>query len=102
MKGFEKKKDSGTRWRRRLTAVFATLVALRITAMYLKLVSFTALAGLPLAIGQSSVTPAALNKTNTNLIPNGQGPILYYNGTGPVPPYDELSPPPVPITPVQS
>jgi hypothetical protein len=37
-------------------------------------------------------TPEALNPGLTNSIPNGNGPILYYNGSGPVPPYDELSP----------
>ena len=46
-------------------------------------------------------TPQALNPLLTNSTPNAPGgPILYYNGSGPVPPYDELSPIPSPITPL--
>ena len=45
-------------------------------------------------------TPEALNTSNTNIIPNGAGPVLYYNGTGPVPSYFETSPDPLPITPL--
>ena len=61
------------------------------------------LAGLPLALGAPNATAQSLNTTNTNLIPNAQGgPVLYYNGTGPVPGYDEVSPDPAPITPINS
>ncbi|KAF2736116.1 hypothetical protein EJ04DRAFT_562712 [Polyplosphaeria fusca] len=51
---------------------------------------------------QGAATPEALNKTSTNIIPNGEGPILYYNGTGDVPGYDLVSPDPEPITPLNS
>ena len=61
------------------------------------------LAGLPSALGAANATAQSLNTTNTNLIPNAQGgPVLYYNGTGPVPGYDEVSPVPAPITPINS
>jgi sphingomyelin phosphodiesterase len=42
-------------------------------------------------------TPEALNPQLTNIVPNGNGPVLYYNGSGPVPPYDALSPTPQPL-----
>ncbi|KAH0836040.1 sphingomyelin phosphodiesterase [Fonsecaea pedrosoi] len=47
-------------------------------------------------------TAQALNTTDTNLIPNGNGPVLYYNGSGPVPSYELVSPIPPAITPVNS
>jgi sphingomyelin phosphodiesterase len=52
--------------------------------------------------GGTNATAQALNTTNTNLIPNGSGPVLYYNGTGPVPSYDIVSPLPPAITPLNS
>jgi sphingomyelin phosphodiesterase len=50
----------------------------------------------------TNATAEALNTTNTNLVPNLSGPVLYYNGTGPVPSYDVVSPSPAPITPINS
>lgn len=50
----------------------------------------------------ANVTTQALNTTDTNLVPNGQGPVLWYNGSGPVPSYDLVSPVPPPITPINS
>lgn len=50
-----------------------------------------------LAAGQA-VNPAAFNPQLSNTIPNGDGPVLYYNGSGPVPPYDSISPNPQPLT----
>ena len=82
------------------TEVVALFVAVSIAAMYCYcLLSFAAVAVLPGAHGATSATPQALITTNTNLVPNGQGPVLYYNGTGPVPSYDEVSPDPTSITP---
>jgi sphingomyelin phosphodiesterase len=46
---------------------------------------------------KTNSTPQALNPQLTNIVPNGNGPILYYNGSGPVPPYDMLSPSPPPL-----
>lgn len=46
-------------------------------------------------------TAEALNTTDYNLVAQAPGgPVLYYNGSGPVPPYNETSPNPIPITPV--
>lgn len=71
--------------------------------MYCKYaLGFVAFAALPYVHGATNATAQSLNKTNTNLIPNGSGPQLYYNGTGPVPSYDEVSPVPAPITPLNS
>ena len=50
--------------------------------------------------GKTNSTPQALNPQLTNIISNGNGPILYYNGSGPVPPYDMLSPVPAPLPPL--
>ena len=58
------------------------------------------LSSVALVHGASNVTAQALDTTDTNLIPNGAGPLLYYNGSGPVPSYDIVSPVPPPITPV--
>jgi sphingomyelin phosphodiesterase len=52
--------------------------------------------------GASNATAQALNTTDTNLVPNGNGPVLYYNGSGPVPSYDLVSPVPPAITPLNS
>ena len=38
-----------------------------------------------------------LDKNLTNTVPNGSGPVLYYNGSGPVPGIDVLSPEPEPL-----
>lgn len=46
-------------------------------------------------------TAQALNTTETNLVPQAPGgPTLYYNGSGPVPAYTEVTPDPIPITPL--
>ncbi|OAP62323.1 sphingomyelin phosphodiesterase [Fonsecaea erecta] len=60
------------------------------------------LASTSLVHGAINSTAQALNTTDTNLIPNGNGPLLYYNGSGPVPSYDLVSPVPPPITPINS
>ncbi|KAK5045799.1 hypothetical protein LTR84_008892 [Exophiala bonariae] len=56
-----------------------------------------------LAVGPAQVPlfkiPAALNPQLTNILDNDTI-TLYYNGSGPVPGYDELSPLPEPITPL--
>ena len=94
------KKDFIPVWSYR-TEIVAFCVMVSISAMYYYcLLSYAALAVLPTAFGATSATPQALNTTNTNLIPNGAGPVLYYNGTGPVTSYDDVSPDPVPITPI--
>ena len=55
-----------------------------------------------LVLGATNATAQALNTTNTNIIPNLSGPVLYYNGTGPVPAYEVVSPLPPAITPLNS
>ena len=50
----------------------------------------------------NGTNPAALNPQLTTTFPLNGGPELYYNGSGPVPPYNQTSPLPVPITPLNS
>lgn len=50
----------------------------------------------------NGTNPAALNPQPTTTFPLNGGPELYYNGSGPVPPYNETSPIPAPITPLNS
>ena len=83
------------------TEIVAFFIVVSTLAMYYNfLLSFAALTALPHVHSATSATPQALNKTNTNLVPNGKGPVLYYNGSGPVPSYDVVSPTPSPITPI--
>ena len=64
-------------------------------------VSFVVLSTLILrTTGKTNSTPQALNPQLTNIISNGNGPILYYNGSGPVPSYDTISPDPAPLPPL--
>ena len=50
----------------------------------------------------NGTNPAALNPQLTTTFPLNGGPELYYNGSGPVPSYNETSPIPAPITPLNS
>ena len=60
----------------------------------------SALVSLAAAQATSSYIAAALNKSSTALIADPAGQVYYYNATGNVPSYQQTSPDPAPITPV--
>jgi len=97
-------KDDGTFKSPLFIATTSLSLSLRLHQEYLRMlwfaVSFIALSLVQYVIGTTNSTPEASNPQLTNIVPNGNGPVLYYNGSGPVPPYDMLSPIPAPLPPL--
>lgn len=83
-----------------VSVVFSVLVVSAIIMMFWFQFASVGVLAIPSFLHNAS-TVASSELTNT--IPQGPGgPTLYYDGSGPVPPYNMTSPPPTPITPLNS